>query len=412
MSHENSESGRETPRNFVPEPFAYHEVVELEIDDITNLAAAVGRVGGWVVMVPFALGGERVRARIFRNRKNFSEGDLLEVVRPSPDRAEPKCPLFGTCGGCQYQHLEYPAQLEWKRKQVRDLMKRIGGIDCDPLPTRPSPMLYGYRSKLTPHYEKPRGDSFPIGFVKSGRRTELVDVPQCPIASSAINAALPEARAALRARKNSLRRGGTLLLRDAGGKVCFDNAATVRERVGNLEFEFVAGEFFQNNPFILPEFAEYGAAEAAGPRFLVDAYCGAGMFALSAASKFELVEGIEVSEKAAECARKNARINGIGNCSFSAGKAEDIFAGVAGKFPGADTSVLIDPPRSGCDASFIRQLAEFSPAKIVYVSCGPDTQARDAAELSRLGYRLEKLQPFDLFPQTRHIESVATFLRG
>ena len=142
MSHENSESGRETPRNFVPEPFAYHEVVELEIDDITNLGAGVGRVGGWVVMVPFALGGERVRARIFRNRKNFSEGDLLEVVRPSPDRAEPKCPLFGTCGGCQYQHLEYPAQLEWKRKQVRDLMKRIGGIDCDPLPTRPSPMLY------------------------------------------------------------------------------------------------------------------------------------------------------------------------------------------------------------------------------------------------------------------------------
>lgn len=185
----------------------------------------------------------------------------------------------------------------------------------------------------------------------------------------------------------------------------------MRERVGNLEFEFVAGEFFQNNPFILPEFAEYGAAEAAGPRFLVDAYCGAGMFALSAASKFELVEGIEVSEKAAECARKNARINGIGNCSFSAGKTEDIFAGVAGKFPGADTSVLIDPPRSGCDTSFIRQLAEFSPAKIVYVSCRP-TPARDAAELSRLGYRLEKLQPFDLFPQTRHIESVATFLRG
>ena len=182
MSHENFKPVREAPRNFVPEPFAYHEVVELEVDDITNLGAGVGRVDGWVVMVPFALGGERVRARIFRNRKNFSEGDLLEVVRPSPERAAPKCPLFGTCGGCQYQHLEYSAQLEWKRKQVRDLMKRIGGIDCEPLPTRPSPMVYGYRSKLTPHYEKPRGEDFPIGFVKAGRRSELVDVPRCPIA--------------------------------------------------------------------------------------------------------------------------------------------------------------------------------------------------------------------------------------
>ena len=241
MSHENSAPGQKVPRNFVPEPFAYREVVELEIDDISNLGAGVGRVNGWVVMVPFALGGERVRARIFRNRKNFSEGDLLEVVRPSPERAAPKCPLFGVCGGCQYQHLEYRAQLEWKRRQVRSLMKRIGGIDCEPLPTRPSPAQYGYRSKLTPHYEKPRGEDFPIGFVKAGRRSELVDVPHCPIASGAINAALPAARGALRARKGSLRRGGTLLLRDAGGKVCLDNAATVRERVGSLEFEFVAG---------------------------------------------------------------------------------------------------------------------------------------------------------------------------
>lgn len=152
-------------------------------------------------------------------------------------------------------------------------------------------------------------------------------------------------------------------------------------------------------------------SEAKGPRFLVDAYCGVGMFALSAAKEFERVAGIEVSANAVECARKNAGINNIANCSFFAGKTENIFESVSSDYPGAETSVIIDPPRSGCDMSFIGQLARFTPAKIVYVSCGPDTQARDAAELQKLGYRLEKLQPFDLFPQTRHIESVATFLR-
>ena len=402
------ETTPQVPRNFVPTPFEYHEIVELEIDDITNLGAGVGRIDGWVVMVPFALGGERVKARIFRNKKNFSEGDLVEVVRASPQRVEPKCGLFGVCGGCQYQHLSYEAQLEWKRKQVRDLITRIGGIDFEPLPTHPSPKQYGYRSKLTPHYERARGEKFPIGFVKVGRRTDLVDVPQCPIASEAINAALPEARAELDARKAQLRRGGTILLRDTGGKVCRDNNATVRERVGKLDFEFVAGEFFQNNPFILPEFVEYGVGEAAGSKYLVDAYCGVGMFALSAADRFEKVAGVEVSEKAIRCAKRNAEINGITNCEFLAGKAENIFAQAAEKFSGSETSVIIDPPRSGCDESFLEQLAKFAPKKIVYVSCGPDTQARDIAILTKYGYKLQKLQPFDLFPQTRHIECVAT----
>ena len=122
-------------------------------------------------------------------------------------------------------------------------------------------------------------------------------------------------------------------MRDAGGKVCRDNNAAVRERVGDLEFEFVAGEFFQNNPFILPEFVSYGVSEAKGPRFLVDAYCGVGMFALSAAKEFERVAGIEVSANAVECARKNAGINNIANCSFFAGKAENIFESVSSDYP-------------------------------------------------------------------------------
>ncbi len=227
------------PKNFVPTPFAYRQEIELEIDDITNLGSGVGRVDGWVVMVPYALGGERVRARVYRNHKNYSEADLLEVLRPSPERVEPLCPLFGTCGGCQYQHLSYAAQLEWKQRQVRELMRRIGSIDFPVSPTHPSPKQYGYRSKLTPHYEKPRGGKMPVGFVMQGRRSTIVDVPHCPIASDAINAALPAAREKI-ARANP-RRGGTLHLRDCDEGVCTDNNAIRTERIGSLSYQFCGG---------------------------------------------------------------------------------------------------------------------------------------------------------------------------
>ncbi|MBR7105822.1 MAG: class I SAM-dependent RNA methyltransferase, partial [Opitutales bacterium] len=372
----------------------------------TNLGSGVGRIDGWVVMVPYALGGERVKARIYRNHKNYSEADLVEVVRPSPDRVEPQCSLFGVCGGCQYQHLSYAGQLEWKRKQVADLMKRIGGIDFEVSPTHPSPKQYGYRSKLTPHYERPRNGNMPVGFIMQGRRNTLVDVEQCPIASQAINKALPEARA--RIKNSNPRRGGTLLLRDCMEGVCQDNNAIQTERVGDIAYQFCAGEFFQNNPFILPELIDYAISEAQGTKYLVDAYCGVGVFALASAKKFEKVAGVEISSKAIVCANANAKINNIDNCEFLIGKAETIFADVSKKFEGENTSMIIDPPRAGCDTKFLEQLIDFSPKKLVYVSCGPDTQARDLAFLTTHGYKLLKLQPFDLFPQTRHIENVAT----
>ena len=394
------------PKNFVPTPFEYHQIVELEIDDLTNLGSGVGRIDGWVVMVPYALGGERVKARIYRNHKNYSEADLVEVVRPSPDRVEPQCSLFGVCGGCQYQHLSYAGQLEWKRKQVADLMKRIGGIDFEVSPTHPSPKQYGYRSKLTPHYERPRNGNMPVGFIMQGRRNTLVDVEQCPIASEAINKALPSARA--RIKNSNPRRGGTLLLRDCMEGVCQDNNAIQTERVGDIAYQFCAGEFFQNNPFILPELIDYAISEAQGTKYLVDAYCGVGVFALASAKKFEKVAGVEISSKAIVCANANAKINNIDNCEFLIGKAETIFADVSKKFEGENTSMIIDPPRAGCDTKFLEQLIEFAPKKLVYVSCGPDTQARDLAFLTTHGYKLLKLQPFDLFPQTRHIENVAT----
>jgi 23S rRNA (uracil1939-C5)-methyltransferase/tRNA (uracil-5-)-methyltransferase len=494
-------------KKFNDHPFAYHAEIELEITTLTNLGSGLGRVAlsgsqssttnsqpttqpqsGWVVMVPFTLPGERVRARVFRNHKNFSEADLVEVLTPSPHRIEPGCPLFGRCGGCQYQHLAYPQQLEWKRRQVAELLEHMAGLTFPVAPVIPSPRAYGYRSKITPHFNPPRQAAsaplpatstpasqesavpgavsspqnpkletqnqgaaaapFPIGFLRQGTRFDIIDVPRCPIATDAINEKLAAVRAEVHAKRDTFTRGATLLLRDASGTVTTDYDAVITEQVAPapppasmtdaggtpalllpdsqlsalnpqlasaappLKLHFLARDFFQNNPFILPAFTRYvrEQASASGARFLVDAYCGSGLFALSAASAFERVAGVEISESSIRFARENAAANGIANTTFLAGDAAAIFSGL--DFPPADTAVIIDPPRKGCDESFLRQLFAFAPRAVVYVSCDPATQMRDLRHFLAAGYALTAAQPFDLFPQTRHLECVLTLARN
>ncbi len=445
-------------RKFNAEPFAYHQEIELEITTLTNLGVGLGRIslpgllelgtcdlelatqplqGGWVVMVAFALPGERVRARVFRNHKNYSEADLVAVVTPSPQRIAPRCPLFGRCGGCQYQHLAYVEQLAWKRRQVRELLQHLAGLDLEVAPVIPSPREFGYRSKITPHFQtgraRPPGappsdgrpsdpplPEPPIGFLKQGSRHQIVDVPRCDIAMDAINERLTAVRAEVlaRLRAGGYARGATLLLRAAGGAVTTDYDAVITEEIpipdaaAPLRLRFLARDFFQNNPFLLPRFAGYVAEEAsaAGARFLVDAYCGSGLFALAAARRFERVAGVEVSETSVAFARDNATANGIGNARFISGDAAAIFAGL--DFGAADTAVVIDPPRRGCDEPFRDQLMSFGPRTVVYVSCDPATQMRDLRQFSAAGYRLTAVQPFDLFPQTRHLECVITLRKA
>ncbi len=400
------------PKKFVPVPFEYHQEIELTIDSLTNLGAGVGRIDGWVVFVPFALPGEVVKARVHRNDKNCSHADLAEVLVPSPDRVAARCPLFGECGGCQYQHLDYPKQLEWKARQVAELMKHMAGVEFPVNPCLTTPQLWNYRSKITPHFDKPRdGVVGEIGFLAFGRRSKLVDVPECAIAMDAINAALPGIRADLRAHAARYRRGSTVLIRATLEGVETDFKATATERVGDLTFRFLAGDFFQNNPFILPSFTGYVADRAAegGARFLVDAYCGSGLFALTLAGRFEKVAGVEVSETSCDWARRNAESNGIANATFLTASAEAIFGNIS--FPADQTAVVIDPPRKGCTPEFIDQLAAFAPSRVVYVSCDPATQARDLKLLDARGYSLADVQPFDLFPHTRHLECVMTLVK-
>lgn len=400
------------PKKFVPTPFAYHQEIELTIDALTNLGAGVGRIDGWVVFVPFVLPGERVRARVFRNDKNHSQADLVEVLESSPDRVSPRCPLFGECGGCQYQHLAYAKQLEWKSRQVGELMKHMAGIVFPVNPCLSSDQLWNYRSKITPHFDAPKeGGIGAIGFLANGQRSRIVDVPQCEIAMEEINRALPEIRGEIHRKAASYKRGSTILMRATQGRVETDFKATAVEQVGELKFQFLAGDFFQNNPFILPAFTGYAAKQAAadGVRYLVDAYCGSGLFALSLSKHFEQVAGVEVSETSCEWARKNAAANGISNTRFLTASAEDIFAEIS--FPADQTAVVIDPPRKGCTPEFLEQLIAFGPKRLVYVSCDPATQVRDLKRLNDGGYDLLEVQPFDLFPHTRHLECVMTLVR-
>jgi tRNA/tmRNA/rRNA uracil-C5-methylase (TrmA/RlmC/RlmD family) len=168
-------------KKFNDHPFPYRTEIELEIATLTNLGIGLGRVplpaaapstllpspstqpvSGWVIMVPFTLPGEKVRVRVYRNHKNYSEADLLEVLTPSPHRIDPRCPLFGRCGGCQYQHLTYAEQLKWKRQQVQEVLKFMAGVEFAVNPVIGSPREFGYRSKITPHFRVGHGHGAPV----------------------------------------------------------------------------------------------------------------------------------------------------------------------------------------------------------------------------------------------------------
>jgi len=416
----------------------------------------------WTVAVPFVLPGERARVRIYRNAKFVSFADLLSVEHPNEelrDMSRVQCKYFGKCAGCQYQMLSYQDQLDFKRKVVDKAYLNFSSLPPElipfALPTIASPLIYGYRTKITPHFDippkKPRKSEnatqreweLRIGFGQKGRRA-VIDIEECPIATPVLNKALGPIRKDVQIRVASYKRGATLLLRDSlviplkeandcintGASVsdasseehaCItDYHALVRTRVGKFLFEYPAGSFFQNNDSILEPLTSYVRDAVLGtsttpPTHLVDAYCGSGLFSITLSPHFSRVAGVEISKESIEYARHNAELNQVpaSKCSFHAGKAEGIFDSVT-SFPPNQTVIVVDPPRKGCDMTFLKQLINFGPATVVYVSCNVHTQARDVGIILKETengmdgrYELESLRGFDLFPQTAHVESVA-----
>jgi len=361
----------------------------LAITDLAFGGEGVGRAGDFVVFVPFVVVGEQVEAEVTEVKKSFARAKLLRVLHASPHRVVPKCRYFGECGGCQYQHIDYPLQLEIKHKQVADLFERIGGFTRDVVrPVTPCPQPYGYRNRLMvrSQWNKPE-QKLNIGFLRHDNRL-VVDLEECLIAEPALNEQIKHVRA------HPPPKGGLKVV----------------VRIAPDGWEVPPDSFFQNNFFLLPKLVEVvrDCLRDGGCRNLVDAYCGVGFFGIELADAVERFLGVELDHQAIKAAKRNAASRRIANGEFVEGRAEELLANILERFEAASTTVLIDPPRTGCPPVGLQSLRQNRPAQIIYVSCHPATLARDLSALCAEGvYELKSVTPLDMFPQTQHVECVA-----
>jgi 23S rRNA (uracil1939-C5)-methyltransferase len=367
--------------------------VDLTITDIAFGGEGVGRVDDFVVFVPFVALGEIVQAEVTEVKKSFGRAKLLKMLQVSPDRVEPECKHFAACGGCQYQHIAYHAQLGMKHKQVADLFQRIGGIDPGIVaPVLPCPAPYGYRNRIMirSQWNKPE-QRLNIGFVRHDCGL-VEDIFECKIAEPALNEQITHVR------QNPPPKGGI--------KVVL--------RIPPENWNVPPDSFFQNNFFLLPRMVETvrELLKASGSRHLVDVYCGVGFFAIELAKDVESFAGVEYDQMAIRSANKNAQLHGALNGEFVAGSAEEKLPALLAKFTPGATTVILDPPRKGCQPQTIELLRQVRPAQVIYVSCHPATMARDLNAFTAGGvFELKRVVPLDMFPQTQHVECVADLRR-
>jgi len=362
--------------------------LSLRISDLAFGGEGVARWEDFVVFVPFVAVGELVEAEITELKKRYARARLLRVLEPSPERVEPGCRYFGACGGCQYQHLAYSAQLRLKHKQIGDLFERLGHFDRRLVaPVIPCPQPYGYRNRIM---VRSQWDKFKqglnIGFIRADSRL-VVDVEECRLAEPALNEQLKYVRA------HPPPKGGL--------KVVL--------RSSPPGWEVPPDSFFQNNSFLLPKLVEVArdALRQAQTKHLLDIYCGVGFFSVELAPLVESFVGVELDRMAIQAARRNAATRARTNGEFIAGTAEEQLPAILSRFPAPATTVLLDPPRKGCQPETLQMLRRVQPAQIIYISCHPATMARDLNILCAQGaFELAQVRPLDMFPHTQHVECV------
>ena len=490
---------------YVP-PERFSEI-DVKISDLSSTGDGLGLSSTFdhVYVVPFTVPGDFVRAKVvtYFAQAGYTLTDFIRVISPAPQRDDSlvKCPYFSKCAGCQIQMLPYELQLQHKRSIVEKAYSNFSSLTPDVVPTIGetigSPLQYGYRKKLTPHFDGPPGSMTrkakrdplerkgfetvpPIGFNLKGTR-KIIDIEDCPIGTDAVREGLKRERRNIAADFAKYTKGATILLREStlrrpklvanditvesavhgndektstkdtgpppdamnemsvkndmkhtnplrseyiDEKTCItDQRAISTEYIDNFEFKNTAGAFFQNNNSILPRFTAY-IREAILPitqitnakpiKYLIDAYCGSGLFTITLSSLFQSSMGIDIAGASIVAAKANATANNISNASFMTADASKLFEHV--KYPPEETVVIIDPPRKGCDDPFLQQLLRLGPRRVVYVSCNVHTQARDVGVLVEgiegCRYEIERLQGFDFFPQTGHVEGVAILARS
>ncbi len=370
-------------------PLKIGDQVALNIQDIAFGGEGVGRVDDFVVFVPFVMVGETVMAEITEVKKQFARAKLLRVEQASPERVTPECRYFTQCGGCQYQHISYAAQLRIKHKQIADLFERVGKISPEVVaPVIPCPAPYGYRNRIMirSQWNGP-AQKLMIGFIR-GDNNFVENIEECKIAEPSLNDQIKEVWA------NPPPKGGLKIVL----------------RVQPENWTVPDHSFFQNNFFLLPKLVETvrGFLKTSGARHLIDLYCGVGFFGIEAADVVDSFTGVEYDQPAIAAARLNAQARKITNGTFIAATAETALPDLLKKTPAAETAVLLDPPRKGCWPDLLKLLRQTRPAQIIYVSCHPATMARDLNILCGDGvYKLTRVQPLDMFPETQHVECVA-----
>jgi 23S rRNA (uracil1939-C5)-methyltransferase len=449
------------------------EILSLTIDDLAYGGEGVGRADGYVVFVPGGLPGDRLRVRLVQSRSRFGRGVIESVEQASSQRVSPPCPYFGRCGGCRLQHVAYEAQLAFKAKQVADALQRIGGLREAPLrPIIGADETFGYRNKMEFTVARGRQASLVVGLHEADRYDSVLDIDRCLLQSDRMNALLTEARAFFAERGLTVYEQETgegllrfLMLREgrqtgelmtnvvtsapavselaplaerlaarvAGTTSVVMNVNPkkasvavgveehllggrdhIREGIGGLTFQVSANSFFQTNTRqaerLFDLVIESTGLTGTETETVFDLYSGTGAISLLLAGRARWVYGIELVQAAVDDAGVNAAANGITNCTFLCGEVRFVLPSLIGKGVTAEV-VVADPPRAGFHPKALHALITLGARRLVYVSCNPTTLARDLGELVRGGYRVEWVQPVDMFPHTPHIEAVARLER-
>ncbi len=436
--------------------------LELTVDSLAHGGNGVARLEGYVVFVAGAVPGDRVRAVVGKSKRAYADARVIEILEPSPDRIAP----VADHPGAPWQVLPYERQLEVKAEQVREALERIGKLsDFELEPIVPAVEQWRYRNKLEYSFGTGEGGELVLGFHAPGRWDEIVPMDDCLLASERSNELREQVLAWARAEGLSAwdrreqrgllrnlviregRRTGELQVRlvtspgqidtdslievvrceglfwtrqeqvgetTAGGEtVLLNGTPQLRERIRGLDFLVSPEAFFQTNTEMAERLYEVAAefAQLRGHERVFDLYCGIGTIGLTLAARAREVVGVEIVEPAVADAIENARLNDILNARFYAGDIRLAMRDLVEEAGRPDVAV-VDPPRAGLSQKVVRRILEAQPSRIVYVSCNPTTLAPNAAQMVEAGYRLVRVRPVDMFPQTPHIESVALLERA
>ncbi|MDQ3323747.1 MAG: class I SAM-dependent RNA methyltransferase [Acidobacteriota bacterium] len=386
--------------------FKVGELLDVKIEKIVPNGFGLAFAENLTVFVPLSAGGDKLRVRVNQLKGKTAFAEIVEILAPSDERTEPRCPYFGRCGGCDFQQLKYEAQLAAKVGIVRDCLTRIGKIKYErEISIVGSPRDYEYRSRAQWHIDTRRKK---IGYFQR-KSHDIIDVEICPILKPELQEVLTELRETIEW-ESFWSEIVEIESATAAGEISIYSAEII-EPTEEISFTsngetylHDATSFFQGNPFLIEQLVKSATANAAGETAL-DLYCGVGLFTLPLARQFKKVIGVEGNRQASDYARKNLAGARLENAKITCENISDFLEENAGELKNIDF-VLLDPPRVGAEKEIIEGIIKIKPAQISYVSCEPSTLARDLRLLCDNGYAIDSIIALDLFPQTHHVETV------